>query len=146
MTENFTTYEIEKSHGSCRPRNQEWCAGKGQKEFIRQTRQSGVEKKNMAMSPAGSGSKEWLCWQSHLQFTQNQKLVVRAMEPETKNGCAVKASSKLLHQEKKLISHESWVNSQSWFGSQHSLLVVAVNREAVESPLLKLLPSKLVKT
>lgn len=38
-------------------------------EFIRQTRQSCVEKKNMAMSPAGSEAKNDCAGKGQLQFT-----------------------------------------------------------------------------
>jgi hypothetical protein len=65
----------------------------------------------MVISPAGLGAKNECAGEGQLQFTQNQMLVVRVVGQknmvmgsaghQTKNNCAVKASSKLPDQEKK---------------------------------------------
>jgi hypothetical protein len=65
----------------------------------------------MAMSSEGSEAKNDCAAEDQLQSTKNQMLVVKVVgqkymvmgsaEPETKNGCAVKSSSKLADQKKK---------------------------------------------
>jgi hypothetical protein len=158
MTENFTTHEIERYESwvlqGPKPRMMCWRGPAG----IYQTDQTeSWSKKEYGNDPHRVKSQEWLCWRrpaaiypkpkvSHQSRgaekcghwfcrAQNQKWL--CCEGQQQVTTPWKKSWSVASRES-TASHESEVSTPHWW--------LAENRVAEESPLLKPLPSRLVKT